>query len=48
LVDFLIYKNIFCVKLSSVASNDLSPPEAQECEKRVVQQFDKSNTLPAR
>ena len=31
-----------------VASNDLSPPEAQECEKRVVQHFDKSNTLPAR
>jgi hypothetical protein len=31
-----------------VASNDLSPPEGQECEKRVIKHFDKSNTLPAR
>ena len=31
-----------------VASNDLSPPEGQECEKRVVKNFDKSNSLPAR
>ncbi len=31
-----------------VASNDLSPPEGQECEKRLVKQFDKSNSLPAR
>jgi hypothetical protein len=31
-----------------VASNDLSPPEGQECEKRVVHQFDKVNSLPAR
>jgi hypothetical protein len=31
-----------------VASNDLSPPEGQECEKRVVKQFDKVNSLPAR
>jgi hypothetical protein len=31
-----------------VASDDLSPPEAQECEKRIVQHFATSNTLPAR
>ena len=31
-----------------VASDDLSPPEGQECEKIVVKHFDKSNTLPAR
>jgi hypothetical protein len=31
-----------------VASDDLSPPEGQECEKRVVKHFDKSNSLPAR
>jgi hypothetical protein len=31
-----------------VASNDLSPPEGQECEKRVVKNFDKVNSLPAR
>ena len=31
-----------------VASNDLSPPEGQECEKRLVKNFDKSNSLPAR
>ncbi len=31
-----------------VASNDLSPPEGQECEKRVVKHFDKVNSLPAR
>src|SRR5215203_2377842 len=31
-----------------VASNDLSPPEGQECEKRVVKSFDKVNSLPAR
>ena len=31
-----------------VASDDLSPPEGQECEKRVIKQFDKSNSLPAR
>jgi hypothetical protein len=31
-----------------VASNDLSPPEGQECEKRLVHQFDKVNSLPAR
>ena len=31
-----------------VASNDLSPPEGQECEKRVIKHFDKSNSLPAR
>jgi hypothetical protein len=31
-----------------VASDDLSPPEGQECEKRVVKHLDKSNSLPAR
>ena len=31
-----------------VASDDLSPPEGQECEKRVIKHFDKSNSLPAR
>jgi hypothetical protein len=31
-----------------VASNGLSPPEGQECEKRLVKQFDKVNSLPAR
>jgi hypothetical protein len=31
-----------------VASNDLSPPEGQECEKRLVKNFDKFNSLPAR
>jgi hypothetical protein len=31
-----------------VSSDDLSPPEGQECEKRVVHQFDKVNSLPAR
>jgi len=31
-----------------VASNDLSPPEGQECEKRLVKNFDKSNSLAAR
>jgi hypothetical protein len=31
-----------------VASDDLSPPEGQECEKRVIKHFDKSNALPAR
>ena len=31
-----------------VASNDLSPPEGQECEKRLVKNFDNVNSLPAR
>ncbi len=31
-----------------VASNDLSPPEGQECEKRLVKNFYKVNSLPAR
>jgi hypothetical protein len=31
-----------------VASNDLSPPEGQECEKRLVKSFDEVNSLPAR
>ena len=31
-----------------VASNDLSPPEGQECEKRLVKSLDKVNSLPAR
>ena len=31
-----------------VASEDLRPPEGSECEKRVVHQFDKVNSLPAR
>jgi len=31
-----------------VASDDLSLPEGQECEKRVIKQFDKYNSLPAR
>ena len=29
-----------------VASNDLSPPEGQECEKRLVKNFDNVNSLP--
>jgi hypothetical protein len=31
-----------------VASEDLRPPEGSECEKRVVNHFDKHNSLPAR
>jgi hypothetical protein len=31
-----------------VASNDLSPPEGQECEKRLVKNFENVNSLPAR
>ena len=31
-----------------VASEDLRPPEGQECEKRVIKHFDKANSLPAR
>ena len=31
-----------------VASEDLRPPEGSECEKRVIKQFDKPNSLPAR
>jgi hypothetical protein len=31
-----------------VASNDLSPPEGHECEKRLVKSFDNVNSLPAR
>ena len=31
-----------------VASEDLRPPEGNECEKRVIKQFDKPNSLPAR
>jgi hypothetical protein len=31
-----------------VASDDLSPPEGQECEKRLVKNFDNVNSLPAR
>jgi hypothetical protein len=31
-----------------VASDDLAPPEGQECEKRLVKNFDTVNSLPAR
>ncbi|HJU58284.1 MAG TPA: hypothetical protein VJ583_00920 [Nitrososphaeraceae archaeon] len=31
-----------------VASEDLAPPEGQECEKRLVKSFDNVNSLPAR
>jgi hypothetical protein len=31
-----------------VSSEDLRPPEGTECEKRVIKQFDKPNSLPAR
>jgi hypothetical protein len=31
-----------------VSSNDLNPPEGTECEKRLVKNFDKVNSLPAR
>src|SRR5215212_4890959 len=31
-----------------VASNDLSPPEGSECEKRIIKNFDTVNSLPAR
>lgn len=31
-----------------VSSNDLNPPEGQECEKRLVKKFNSPNSLPAR
>ena len=31
-----------------VSGYDLRPPEGTECEKRVIKQFDKPNSLPAR
>ena len=31
-----------------VSDDDLRPPEGTECEKRVIKQFDKPNSLPAR
>jgi hypothetical protein len=31
-----------------VSGDDLRPPEGTECEKRVIKQFDKPNSLPAR
>jgi hypothetical protein len=31
-----------------VSGDDLRPPEGSECEKRVIKQFDKPNSLPAR
>jgi len=31
-----------------VSGDDLRPPEGTECEKRVIKQFDKVNSLPAR
>ena len=31
-----------------VSGEDLRPPEGSECEKRVIKQFDKPNSLPAR
>ena len=31
-----------------VSGDDLRPPEGTECEKRVIKQFDKANSLPAR
>jgi len=31
-----------------VSSDDLNPPEGQECEKRLVKKFNKPNSLPAR
>ena len=31
-----------------VSADDLRPPEGTECEKRVIKQFDKVNSLPAR
>src|SRR5215204_6676657 len=31
-----------------VSSNDLNPPEGQECEKRLVKKFNSANSLPAR
>ncbi|MDR4512841.1 MAG: hypothetical protein MRJ93_14170 [Nitrososphaeraceae archaeon] len=34
--------------LACVAGDDLSPPEAQECEKRVLKKFDSANSLPVR
>lgn len=34
--------------LACVASDDLRPPEGQECEKRLVKKFNKPNPLPAR
>jgi len=31
-----------------VIGKELYPPEGSECEKRVIKQFDKANSLPAR
>jgi len=31
-----------------ISTDDLSPPEGQECEKRLVKYLDKINSLPAR
>jgi hypothetical protein len=31
-----------------VSSDDLNPPEGQECEKRLVKKFNSANSLPAR
>jgi len=31
-----------------VSSDDLNPPEGQECEKRLVKKFNSPNPLPAR
>ena len=31
-----------------VSSDDLNPPEGQECEKRLVKKFNSPNSLPAR
>lgn len=34
--------------LACVASDDLNPPEGQECEKRLIKKFNSPNSLPAR
>lgn len=34
--------------LACVTSEDLNPPEGQECEKRLVKKFNSANSLPAR
>jgi hypothetical protein len=31
-----------------VSSDDLNPPEGQECEKRLVKKFNSPNSIPAR
>lgn len=38
--------NIIYMQFPTDVSDDLAPPEDQECEKRLVQHFDKVKSLP--